>query len=226
MNNADEIADLVKEVRKDTSLRENDDTCGEGTILEDAASCFDGFEEELSASLSDFEGENSCSGESEEELLCSGDSEEELSHSGYSEEELSCSGDSEEEVSYSGNSEEELSCSGDSEEELSYSGDSEEELSCSGDSVEERSCSGDSEEELSCSGDSEEELSCTGDSENELCDEEHSNTGLERECNEEDSFRILTNQSSSDESVQKLDAAEAAERKRLWEEEIKAYYDR
>ena len=43
---------------------------------------------------------------------------------------------------------------------------------------------------------------------------------------EEDSFGILTSQSSSEESVQKIDAAEATERKRLWEEEIKAYYDR
>ena len=49
---------------------------------------------------------------------------------------------------------------------------------------------------------------------------------MERECSEEDSFRILTNQSSSDESVQKKDAAEAAERKWLWDEETKAYYDR
>ena len=209
MNSADKIPDLVKEVRKDISLRENDDTSGEGsdgTIMEDAASCFDGFEEELSASSSDSEEEHSCSDDSEEELSCSDISEDELSCSVYSEEELSCSDDCEEELSYSGDSEEELSCSGDSVEELSYSGDSEEEHLCSGDSVE--------------------ECLCSVDSENEPCDGEHSRTGLERECNEEDSFRILTNQLSSDESVQKIDAAEAAERKRLWEEEIKAYYDK
>ena len=49
---------------------------------------------------------------------------------------------------------------------------------------------------------------------------------MEQECSKEDSFQILTNQSFSEESVQKIDGAEAAERKLLWEEEIKAYYDR
>ena len=49
---------------------------------------------------------------------------------------------------------------------------------------------------------------------------------MEREFSEESSFRILTNQSSSAESVQKIDPTEAAEREQLWKEETKAYYDR
>ena len=129
-------------------------------------------------------------------------------------------------ASCSSGSEEELSCSGDSKEEPSHFGGSEEKHSRSRDSDEELSCSDDSEEELSCSGDSEEELSCSDGSEDELSEGEHRSTGLERECSEEDSLQILNNQSSSDESVQKIDVTEAAERKRLWEEEIKAYYDR
>ncbi len=177
---------MVKEVRKDTPLGENDDSeRSDGTIYEDALSCPD------------------CSGDSEEELLCSSGSE--LSCSGDSGEELSCSEESDEESWYQ--------CSGDSEDELS-------------DSDEECSCSGDSEDECSCSGDSEEDLSCSSDSEDELSEGVHSSTGLERQCSEEDSFQIPPYQSSSEESVQKIDAAEAEERKQLWEQQRKAYYDR
>ena len=45
---------------------------------------------------------------------------------------------------------------------------------------------------------------------------------MKRQSSEEDLFRMLAKQSS----VQKIDAAEAAERKWIWEEETKAYYDR
>ena len=58
------------------------------------------------------------------------------------------------------------------------------------------------------------------------CREVEEGSYVEQEFSEEDSSRILTNQSSSKESGQKIDAAEAAERERLWKEEIKAYYDR
>ena len=61
---------------------------------------------------------------------------------------------------------------------------------------------------------------------NTSCREAAEDVCVKRQISEEDSFRILTNQSSSDESVPKIDAAEAAERKRLWDEETKAYYDR
>ena len=217
MNNADKIADLVKELRKDTSFGENGDSeWGNGKIFEDAVSCSaDSSEDELSSSI-DTEDGLSCSGDS---VSCtdSGDSEEELSSSGEYE-------DSDEELTCTGNSEEELSCSGDSDEELSCSdsGDSEEELSCTKDSEEELSCTDDSEKELSCAISSEEELSY--DSEDELS--EGRSTGLKQLCSEEVSFQMLPYQSSSEESVQKIDAAEAAERKRLWDEETKAYYDR
>ena len=137
MNDADKIADLVKEVRKDISLGE--------TETEDDATSKEG---------SDY----------------------------LSDETLS----------------EDASCSSGSEEELSHSGDSEEELSCSGDS----------DEELSCTGDSEKELSCSDVSEYEFSEGKYRRTGLERECSEEDSLQILTNQSSSEESVQKIDAAD------------------
>ena len=48
---------------------------------------------------------------------------------------------------------------------------------------------------------------------------------IKPQCSE-DSFQILTYQSLSEESAQKIDGAEAVEREWLWEEEIKTYYDR
>ena len=164
LNSADKIADLVKEVRKDTPLGETES------------------EDDISGEESDYSSDRTLS--------------------------------------------EDASCSDDSEEELSCSDSSEEDLSCSGGSEEELSCSGGSEQELSCSGSYEEDLSCTGVSKGELSEEDLRSTCFKPEFSEENSFQILTNQSSSEGSVQKIDAAEAAERKQLWEEETKAYYDR
>ena len=236
MNNTDKIADLVKELRKDTSLGENDNSEGsDGTIFEDDISCSNGSEDGLSSSIDTEDELSSCSGDSVS-YTDSGDSVS-CTDSGDSEEELSCTEDSEdsdEELTCNENSEKELSCSGDSGEELSCSdsGDSEEELTCSSDSEEELSYIADSEDELSCTDDSEKGVSCSDGSEEELSydseDElsEGKSTGLTRLCSEEDSFQMLPYQSSSEEPVQKIDAVEAAERKRLWEEETKAYYDR
>ena len=57
---------------------------------------------------------------------------------------------------------------------------------------------------------------------NTSCIEVEEGFNVKQQSSEEDLFRMLAKQSS----VQKIDAAEAAEKKWLWEEEIKAYYDR
>ena len=110
----------------------------------------------------------------------------------------------------------------------SESDDSEEEFSSTGDSDEELS-----EEEAENADLSEDDLSQSrGDlprDDDTSCREVEEDSYVEGECTEEDSFRILTNQSSSEEScdqVQKEDPAAIALREKLWIEETKAYYDR